>query len=519
MKTNLLLLFMFSTCQLLAQPAFDAKRDFEWIMGHGYLPNDTTRNVFLNFISDTLYLSYKRQQGQNFYQTNASICDTSGSLLFYSNGCVLSDNKSQYLTGADTINLGPRWSTNCADPYNSKIRTDGYTIVNGCWILPVAKNKFKVLYADGINSSSHSSGIRMATVKKDPITGKLIGYNPDTYLYLADLNTRKPGYVRHANGRDWWHVNELYGESTFYLSFIDSSDQVYPPKQQYFPEIPDFNFHGGGQASFSPDGTTFCSIDAFAQCQVFDFDRCEGRLSNPRVIPLPLPYDSIGASTGLAISPNSRFLYLMTSLNIWQYDLNAPNIETTKVRVAQNDGWKDQWGDILGFYQSQLGPNGKIYVFPPAGRSAFSVIDQPDLKGTACNVLQHKYFFPDWGNVSQPPRFPNFRLGPEVGSPCDTLKVNSTAPAPVPQAHLSLRPNPATSHTVADITVLDYSAEMELEFIISDLSGVQLDSYRVPPYAALQRIETAYLPNGLYFVTLKSKGRVLKTEKLVVLRE
>ena len=511
--------FFFGTT-LSAQQLFDFKRDYEWIFGNQYFALDTVDHIYLNFSTDSLTLAYRRVPGQDLYQTNASVCDTAGHLLFYSNGCVLVNADFEYIPGADTINRGVRWSMHCALTPSLTV-TSGYVIVNGCWILPVAENKFKVYYADLINSTAHSSGIRFATVDRDPMSGALAGKDPDTYLLQADLQPEARGVVRHANGRDWWMVNEAWQDKKYYISLIDSSKTVHPTDTQDFAELPPRVFHGGSQGCFSPDGEKYCTISAKNQCQVYDFDRCTGKLSNLVYIPLPVSYDSVGASTGIAVSPNSRFMYLMLGLSVWQYDLTASDMEASKIRVAQHDGWNYYINNIpfsTTFYQSQLGPDGKIYIFPPAGRHAFSVIDQPDSLGVACNVIQHKYFFPDWSTVSQPPRFPNFRLGPLVGSPCDTLTSSIQGLEPI-KANMVLRPNPATSYAVADISLPEYSADMMLTLTITDLSGSEVGQYRVPPYAALQRVETEQLPNGLYFVSLKSRGRVLKTEKLVVLRD
>jgi hypothetical protein len=519
MRSLLFILFKLNTFALIAQQTFDFKRDYEWVLGEQYNAYDTVDHIYLNFRTDSLILKYKRVHGLDLNQTNASVCDTTGQLLFYSNGCVLLDSSFQYIVGADTINRGPRWNIHCASVPQSTV-TSGYAIVNGCWILPVAENKFKVYYADLINSTAHSSGIRFATVERDPVSGKLKGRDPDSYLFQTDLQPEIRGVVRHANGRDYWMVNEAYQDKKYYISLIDSTATIHPSDSQYFAELPEKKFHGGSQGCFSPDGEKYFTVSSYNQCQVFDFDRCTGKLSNVVHIPLPVPYDSIYGSTGIAISPNSRFMYLMTATSIWQYDLTATNIEASKIRVAQHDGWNYYINNIpfrIIFYQSQLGPDGKIYIFPPAGRAGFSVIDQPDLYGTACNVIQHKYTFPDWGNVSQPPRFPNFRLGPEVGSPCDTL--TSATNTPVIESKMILRPNPAIDYSVVDITTSDYSEGAQLEVEVSNTGGAVINSYKVPPYAALQRIETSMLPNGMYFVTLQSKGMTLKTEKLVVLRE
>jgi hypothetical protein len=513
------MLFLFAhyiSISSFAQVKYDAKRDYVWVFGYEGGSIDSVNHTYLDFKSDTLTLNYVRTKSHDIHQTNASVCDTEGNLLFFSNGCVLIDSAYELINGADTINRGVRWKNYCD---KGSEMTYGYVVTNGCWILPITKDKYKAVYIDLINSTAHTSGVRFSDIVQSE-SDRLIGSNPDTYLFQADLHSNKSAFVRHANGRDWWQVSEAYSEHRYYISLIDSSNQTLPTKQQTFNIPTPEAFHGGGQSCFSPDGLKFMAIDAYNQCQVFDFDRCKGELSNLKHIPLPVPYDSIVSSTGIAVSPSSRFMYLMTLNTIWQYDLTATDIETSKIKVAQRDNWVDPFYQVgTHFYQSQIGPDGKIYVFPPGARRDFTVIDNPDVKGVSCNVLQHKYYKDNYHFYAQPPRFPNFRLGPEVGSSCDTLTVSTNSVPALTKASMTLRPNPATSFTVADVSVPDYSAEMQITLSVSDLSGSVLGSYAVPPYAALQRIETEHLPNGVYFVTLKSKGRVLKTEKLVVLRE
>jgi hypothetical protein len=520
MKTYLLLFCIFYVLKLSSQPVFDSKRDYVWIFGIESGITDSVKHKFFDFRSDTMAFGVQHVTSHDLYQTNASICDTAGNFLFFSNGCVLADSGFQYFPGADTINQGLYWNAYCNKGSN---RTDGYVIVNGCWILPVAERKFKVLYADIINGNFNTSGIRYSSIVQNAQSGTLIGQNQDKYALQANLQPESRGIVRHANGRDWWMINEAHQDKWYYINLIDSTETIHPAKQQFFNELPTRDFHGGTQACFTPDGTKYMTVGSQNHCQIFDFDRCTGTLSNMRFITLPVPYDSLVGVTGIAVSPSSRYMYLMLSRSIWQYDLESANIASSAIRVAQHDGYRVllPWGSYDGpasFYQSQIGPDGKIYILPSAGRRTFTVIESPDLFGADCGVTQHKYVFPDWGIICQPPRFPNFRLGPVVGSPCDTITSANHEPEAM-QARMQLRPNPATSYTVADLSVPDYSANMQLTLTVSDLSGSEVGTYAVPPYAALQRIETGGLPNGMYFVALKSRGRVIKTEKLVVLRE
>jgi hypothetical protein len=208
MKYKLLFVIQFSAIYLFAQPSYDAKRDYVWVQGTETSSIDTVNYVYFDFRLDTLTLTYRRIKSHDLYQTNASICDTAGNLLLYSNGCVLVDSSHQLIEGADTINRGVRWKTYCD---KGSDMTFGYVVNNGCWILPTAANKFKAIYVDLINSTAHTSGIRFADIAQNDV-GNLIGEKTDTYLFQADLHSNKSAFVRHANGKYWWQINEAYQE-------------------------------------------------------------------------------------------------------------------------------------------------------------------------------------------------------------------------------------------------------------------------------------------------------------------
>jgi hypothetical protein len=521
MKQLIFLFLLFGSTCLFAQPQYDAKRDYVWIFG-GSKNQDSSRHIILDFKSDTMSLLYREGTGMDLFQTNASICDTAGNFLFFSNGCELKDSNFQLIPGADKINQGPYWNSICNSSFSNL--TFGYVIVNGCWILPVEENTFKVFYVDKINDmpNEYTSGIRFSTILRSAFDGDLKIAEKDQYYYPKSVDPTKRAVVRHGNGRDWWLVNPVNGTKIHYSFLIDSTSNIYAPVKNETPDLEDLNFNTSGQACFSPGGSIYASLDYENQCLIFDFDRCNGEMSNLRKITPLLSPDSIFGVTGLAISPNSRFLYLMTNTIITQYDLQVNDIEASAIVVAVRDSWAWVVSGISFppvFYQSQLGPDGKIYVFNAANRSTFAVIESPDSLGLACNVIQHKYFLPDKGPIRQPPRFPNFRLGALAGSPCDTLTVSTNEIGTQNHIGLKLQPNPATEYTIADITLSDYNPAQPLFLTLTDGLGRVIRRKQVPPYTPLQRIETGDLAAGLYFVGLSSGSRVLVVKKLVVVRE
>ena len=119
-------------------------------------------------------------------------------------------------------------------------------------------------------------------------------------------------------------------------------------------------------------------------------------------------------------------MYVSLCDSIVQYDLYSPDIFESEVTVAKYDGFISPGPDSVQnyptrFFQMQLAPNDKIYVNIPNVVSRFlHVIDQPNEKGIACNVLQHEIQLPYFNWVKMP-NFPNYRLGALENSGCDTL--------------------------------------------------------------------------------------------------
>ncbi|MBL7797935.1 MAG: PKD domain-containing protein [Saprospiraceae bacterium] len=105
-----------------------------------------------------------------------------------------------------------------------------------------------------------------------------------------------------------------------------------------------------------------------------------------------------------------------------QYDLWAANIPASRQVVAVYDGFKDPFSTT--FYMLQLAPDGKIYGSATNGTQYLHVIHNPDVAGTDCQYQQHGIRLLKYNDFSLP-NFPNYRLGPLDGSPCDTLGIDN----------------------------------------------------------------------------------------------
>jgi hypothetical protein len=225
---------------------------------------------------------------------------------------------------------------------------------------------------------------------------------------------------RHANGRDWWIVWPYWDSNRFMRFQVNPSGIVRYEDQVFGDSIRS----GLGQANFTPDGNKFITynnprIDENPIADIYNFDRCSGLLSNQVRITAPVA----GYSNGSAISHDSRFLYLINQIYIFQYDLFAEDISITRDTVAIFDGLNDSWFPAY-FFMGQLARDGKIYVSSPNGVPSLTVIEHPDRAGAACAVNQHAVRLPVYVRFGIP-TFPNHRLGPLDGSPCDTLGIDN----------------------------------------------------------------------------------------------
>jgi len=407
-------LLSFYTTLIYAQ-----KHDYIWLTGYSSTPGtmDYGGSVLdFNQLPPDIYYEFR---DMNLQRTNASICDTAGSLLFYTNGVFIANAIHEEMQNGGGLNPGQ---------LTMDFMDTGLPTVQGALFLPYPENDSLYillhLARDYSGLASPNSYVRrfyysLIDHRLDNHRGGVIDKN---HLLIADtLNLGKLCAVKHANGRDWWSIIQEYDTNRFYRIRI-TSDGIHLQEQQIIGD----NIHSGaGQVVFSPDGSKFVQFTTVSYAlgqfiSIYDFDRCTGLLENPRY----LMYNDSSIAGGVAISPNSRYLYVSSYLRIFQYDLWADDIAATKDTVAVYDGFTSPFA--TRFYFCQLAPDGKIYINCTNGVNVMHVINNPDLPGDSCDVCQHCVQLPTPNSFSIP-NFPNYRLGALEGSPCDTLRQPPTA--------------------------------------------------------------------------------------------
>jgi PKD repeat protein len=410
-------LFFLPGVLLTAQtPLAAPKHDYIWLMGYqSYSGNDWFGGTRIDF--NTIPPTITREDRyMDLEITNAVVCDPAGDLLFYSNGDYISSFQN------DTMENGLK-----LNPDNSAIQTRLY---QGVLALPLPENDHLYYLIHEMRTyaptpySYHHIYYCLYTIvdmSQNGGLGKVIEKN--RVLVKDTLCYGKLTATRHANGRDWWILVPKFDRSAFFRYLLTPSGiDTFPPQT-----LGENLISNGGQAVFSPDGSKYVrmncpGINIGSYLDIFDFDRCEGLLSNyQRIFKLGIP------STGVSISPNSRYLYLTNTTSVFQYDLEASDLESSETLVAEYDGFESPL--ITNFFQAQLAPDGKIYICSNSSTDKLHVIEEPDLPGDSCRVRQHAINLPTL-NLGTVPNHPNYRLGPLDGTACDTLGLDN-----VPVAH------------------------------------------------------------------------------------
>jgi hypothetical protein len=236
-----------------------------------------------------------------------------------------------------------------------------------------------------------------------------------------------------------------------------------------------------------------------------DFDRCSGLFSNPDTIfnqGCNPPYSCDGISS-IEFSPNGRFVYTTDVYSLNQYDLWASNIQDS-VSIYNNSNSQP------GLDMLQIAPNGKIYISTWNGIGGFDfihVIKNPDSKGDSSYFVYGGQHMPGVDNLGLPNMI-NYRLGPLMGSGCDTIA--SLTERLVRENPLRIIPNPADKYVYVEI-----SMQGSYEFDLLSAEGQLMDKKETKQ---VDIFDTENLSDGVYFLRVIDKGfnNAEATRKLVI---
>jgi len=480
---NLLILVCFLPASTNAQ---NQGVNNHWIMGYSSVGGLPFGNPRFDFFSGTPVISYDSLE-MEFNHTHANISDDQGNLLFYTNGVYIADANHDTMFNGSGINPGP---------YSANFQ-DGLLIPQGVLILK--KPGINTLYylfhntADAYPSSSISYRLYMSIVDMNNMGGIGSVIIKNFSLITDSLNPGKITACKHANGRDWWVICHRVNSTKYYKILFTPTGLP----QVTFQNIGAVRLDGAGQAKFSPDGNYFGYSYEKGGFDLFQFDRCSGLFTH---VMNDTVFNTVGFNSGLEFSPNSQFVYVCNSEDIYQYDVTSPNVLATKTVVAVYDGFQNPTGFGTYLVLPQLAPDGKIYITTGNSTFNFHTIDEPDLPGLSCSVNQHSVQIPAF-YFNTLPNHPNYFLGALAGSPCDTLLGVGIEESE--EINLAIAPNPVTDYGTLSFPVQNHEGQLE---IINSLGEIVIQS-KIAPWSQFKKIDMENLPSGLYFCRIKWKEK------------
>ena len=497
MKTISLLLLLLA---IATSASAQFKHDNVWTLGYGNIAPSPSGYPFGGFIMDfsssppSLTL-----QSYIFDRPKASISDKNGNLVAYTNGCMIVNRNHELMENGDTLNPGVVFEEFCED--------GDYPLWQPCIFLPKPGgdsiyylfhlrnddwlwNPMNLMYS--VVDASGDSGNGIVISKNNSILTDSI--------YLGNYVTA----TRHGNGLDWWVVTPRRYSNGLHVSLLNTQGVIYKGVQNVSSVVD--SSYWGSQTAFSPDGRKYFR-NSREGLLMLDFNRCDGVFSNA----VYLDWDSFPfGGGGVAVSPNSRFVYLTSGQTVQQYDLSAPNFAESMQVVAVYDGTLAPFP--ANFFQMMPGPDGKIYIITSHDNNVLHVIQYPDSLGLACKVEQHAITLPARQSYVMI-NFANYNLGP-LDPPCDTTGGVGTVSQNVSSRRLQVVPNPTTGLTEVSLPNIEGGL-----ISVYNSSGQKIKSIAIPPGTAKLSLDLEQNPIGIYAVkAFDAAGKLIGVAKVSVLR-
>ncbi|MBK9220654.1 MAG: T9SS type A sorting domain-containing protein [Saprospiraceae bacterium] len=372
------------------------------------------------------------------FEANAVYSDENGKLLYYTNGYEIENSDFKLMANGD--NLGVKYWSGLVSPQNVLFLP-----------FPEKKDSTLLFYPNlrRVSSDFYEIDLRYCLLNNSLNNGKGKIIERDKIIINDTLSEGGLTSCKHANGRDWWILMNELNSNKFYKILIDPQGVSVMDTQL----VGDVIIDGLGQSKFSPDGSFYAVYQSVSDSEgaylyLYSFNRCNGMLSY-----IATQHINKSGWGGIEFSPNSRFLYHCSGLQLYQYDLHETITLENRIEIDTIIDRYLPWGS--SYFLQQLGPDGRIYISNPYSSDIMHVINNPDQKGLGCNPTYNsfKLLTINAGSISN---MPNYRLGKIQGSICDSLNIDN-----IPLAHWRY----------------EQDTSNYLEFIFTDLSAYEVKQW------------------------------------------
>lgn len=459
------------------------KSDYIWITGNNSRSTDGIESYCLNFNNDSIV--EECESALEYDRNNASYCDEEGNLLFYSNGCAIADGNHKILPNGDSINYGEffelYWGNDCANGYPGTQDIialpdpgdpNGYYLVHKP--IMVEREDSLTLEINHLNYSYIQFENNQGQVTKKNIT---ILEDDMMLSYLTAIN--------HSNGKDWWIIQPV-NDTNIYLTILLDDNGFHLVSKQSIGPVFHYDASGAGVARFSPDGKKYAYYNGNDGLLLYDFNRVTGELSNLKALYIP---DQGMRFSCIEFSSNAQFIYNSSFDVLYQIDLSYDDLNDGLLLIDTWDGTIDPLP--TGFYLSQLGPDCKIYINSGSSVYTYHVINNPNLKGKACNFVQRQIRLPHVSPVGNFPNFPRFRV--DEDEVCDSTLTSVFNTGMYTRMDMHVFPNPA----ISEINV-QLPKAMAGRLSIYDLSGNECISKDIGSATTTITVDISQLASAAY---------------------
>jgi Secretion system C-terminal sorting domain len=489
---------------VLQQPSYSQGISNLWLLGFQNIIGAPTTSLRANvdFITGNAVVSPVTRK-MKLSETQGNISDLNGNLLMSSNGIWIANAMGDTMMNGNGLN--PNQFT--LDWANTSVSSLIIQYANLFLPWPGDTNKYVLFHMTGNYNSNPNLGLSgkelFYTVVDKTLDSSLGGVILKNQVAFQDTLTWGISACKHANGRDWWIVGIRNNSNTLVTVLLTPNGVSLPYYHTFLNKISDKG--NSCQPTFSPNGKKFAFTTGTPagsgyslKTNIFDFDRCTGLFSNHRIVNTPDSSFAIGS----AFSANSKYLYTCSVGYIFQ--INTDSILLKADTVATYDGFISVQGTY--FYTMFLAADSRIYVTSMTSVVHQHVINFPDSAGTACDVQQHSLLIPciNGGSV---PNHPNYFLGADSTSICDSLTSSISETKFDSQKNLSISPNPATTIiTINASRIIGHSASFSIYNSVGELIGKR--AAQVYGGYVTQDVYVAELPSGMYVVRLETEREV-----------
>jgi len=418
---------------------------------------------------------YPQSPGDALYAEGSSvISDSSGNLLFYSNGEKIWNKNHQVMPNGNNL-MGH------------------YSSTQGVFIVPSPNsNRFFYIFTTGVFQNSYGNGFRYSIVDMclDNHLGDIAyGYKN---ILLMDSTNEKIAVTYHSNHYNIWIVTHNYVTNKFY-SFLLTDNGITDTVISVVGS--NHATYSIGQMKISPSGLklALAANGNPSIVELFDFNPSTGLISNPISLPTT---DGTPAylEYGVSFSPNSSKLYINgLQTNLVQYNLLAGSGNPSDIIASKYTINSSPQCSGAGI---QLGPDGKIYISRCS--NYLSVILDPDNDTSSCHFVNNYVFLNAICNYTLPSFIDNYNY----------FNTNPDCPDYIPELNsenIKIYPNPVT-----DEILINHTQKATIE--ISNINGNIVKS--VNHNSGETSIYIGDLSVGVYIIKVKTYKEIV-TKKFV----